>query len=210
MVVVVAVLGACRMGFDDLATETGNVGRDCGVSAALGALGALGSPSVSVYDETLMPGKITQLSGTIDAELSARIQLWDGYGALAGGRAHTGTFQLAGDDTSAATCGVCVYLSRKLGGSNSTSTYTTLLAVGGVVEITQLGATGTDASATITSVDFAELDTNTSALIDGGCMSSIDTASVTAQLRTTTSGVSRGGHGGDGAGSGSGGGDGGD
>ncbi|MBL0217831.1 MAG: hypothetical protein IPQ07_28625 [Myxococcales bacterium] len=192
-------LGGCRMGFDDQTAVA--MGRDCGVVNQLGSLGALTMPSVKVMDETIMTGKIVQLSGTIDSELSVRVQLWDGYGAFAGGKAHAGSFVLEGADTSTATCGVCVYLNRRTGSQSSSTT--TLIGVTGEVVIEALGAIGSDVAVALVGVELAEVDPSAEALIDDGCRSSIDDARLAGTSRSETDGVSRGGHGGDGAGSGS-------
>lgn len=197
--VVVTGLSACRMGFEE-ATEIPMTGRDCGVTAELGSLGQLASPSIKVMNETIMTGKIVQLSASIDSELSLRVQLWDGYGVFAGNAAHEGTFELVGAETSAATCGVCVYLSRHTSGQSSS--YTTLIGVAGSVDVAALGATGTDTAALIDGITFAELDTDTSTLIADGCVSSIADASLGGLSKEENEGVSRGGHGGDGAGTG--------
>jgi len=206
LVGVIAVLGACRLGFDDLSTTAG---RDCGIPQDLGSLGTIAPASAKVFDETEMAGEIVQLTGDIEADLSLRVELWDGYGSFAGGPSRTGTFELSGEETSAATCGVCAYLSLRIPGSGSTnSSYVTLLATGGVVDVTRLGSSGRDVATVVTALEFAEIDTSTSTPVPGGCTAALDDASLQAMAQSEDSGIRRGGHGGDGADTGDG--DGGD
>lgn len=190
------------MGFDEEPTASG---RDCDITSDFGSIGPISTVTARVYDETTMPGKIVQLTGTIDVDLSLRVELWDGYGVFAGGSSHTGTFDLAGDEISAASCGVCVYLSLRTTpvGSDS-STYVTLLATSGIVDVTQLGGAGSDIEASVAGLELAELDTTSSARVEGGCTSVLDDASLNATAQSTDNGITRGGHDGDGA-SGSGG-----
>ncbi len=190
----IVVLGACRLGFDDLSTTAG---RDCGIPADLGSLGAIGPTSAKVFDETAMAGEIVQLTGTIEADLSLRVELWDGYGVFAGGPSRTGTFELSGEETSAATCGICAYL--RLRTSGESSSYVTLLATGGVVDVTRLGSSGRDVATVVTALEFAEIDTSTSTPVPGGCTSALDDASLQALAQSENEGIRRGGHGGDGA-----------
>jgi len=203
-VALIAVLGACRLGFDDLSSTPG---RDCGIPADLGSLGAIGPASAKVFDETAMAGEIVQLTATIDGDLSLRVELWDGYGVFAGGPSRTGTFDLVGEETSAATCGVCAYLRLRTSGSSSSDV--TLLATGGVVDVTRLGSSGRDVATVVTAVEFTEIDTSTSTPVPGGCTVALDDASLQAMAQSENEGIRRGGHGGDGADTG-GGGDGGD
>ena len=70
-VALIAVLGACRLGFDDLPSTPG---RECGIPEDLGSLGAIRPASAKVFDETAMAGEIIQLTGTIEAELTLRVE----------------------------------------------------------------------------------------------------------------------------------------
>jgi len=158
------------------------------------------------YRETLRSGDIYQLSATLPADATARIkiELWDGYGAFAGGTAHTGTFQLGGSDASAATCGVCAYVTR--GSSSETqSDYVALLAVAGTIDVTQLGGVGGTVMANGTNLELAQIDPTTSMAVADGCTTMVEQASLTGTLMASPGGEgTTGGHGGDGASSGDG------
>jgi hypothetical protein len=202
------LLGACRLGFDPVVGQgnsDGGVAR-CSLATDLGDLGAPMPVRASRYRETIKTGDIYQLSATLPADTTARlkIELWDGYGAFAGGIAHTGTFQLGGADASAATCGICAYVTR--GSSESPSSYVALLALAGTIDVTQLAGVGGTVMANATNLELAQIDPATSAPTTDGCTTVVKSASLTGTLMSSQGGVGTiGGHGGDGASTGDGG-----
>ena len=121
-----------------------------------------------------------------------QIELWDKVGAFSGTTVHTGTFPV---DTSPQSCGVCV---RALGDKGLT-TAKEYFATGGMVNVTMVGAAGTEIQATLSNVTFAEVDTNR-AVMSSGCTATL----AGAQLSGTV--VQVGGTGGSGGGGGGGGG----
>jgi hypothetical protein len=202
------LLGACRLGFDPVVGQgnpDGGISR-CSIATSFGDLGAPMPVRANRYAETLRAGEIYQLSASLPVDTTARlkIELWDGYGAFAGGAAHTGTFQLGGADASAATCGVCAYVTR--GSSETPASYVALLAIAGTIDVTQLVGVGGTVMANATDLELAQIDPATSAPVVDGCTTTVTSASLTGTLMASQGGVgTSGGHGGDGASSGDGG-----
>ena len=121
-----------------------------------------------------------------------QIELYDQVGAFAGGPVKTGTFPV---DTNPQSCGVCV---RGLGDKGGTDAME-YFATSGMVNVTMVGAAGTEIQATLSNVTFAEVDTNR-AVMTSGCAATL----AGAQLSGTV--VQVGGTGGSGGGGGGGGG----
>lgn len=183
-------VAACgRMGFDENLEQGARI---CDVGTQLPMPGDYASQTGRIFDETVMAGHIYRVSGRLldDPAIRIRIELWDGYGAFAGATARTGSFAIGGDDASAASCGVCAYVEKS-------SASLTMFAVGGNVEVTELGSS---LAATLEDLELVQIDPATSQVPTDACVHTLTTTTLASTLSTSTEGISDGGHGGDGAG----------
>jgi hypothetical protein len=124
-----------------------------------------------------------------------QLELWDNLGAFKGGVVRAGTFELAGDDASLLSCGVCV---RAIG-DKGTPEEQEYFATSGTVVVTSVGGAGTAFVATISNATFEQLDAVSKKPVAEGCASSL------AEIKVSGTVVAMGGGGG-GGGGGSGGG----
>ena len=113
------------------------------------------------------------------------IQLWDGFGAFAGGQIATGEFAIEGDEANLRSCGVCVSV---LGdavqtGSGQVTAVKQYIATGGTVTIESAGdRAGNDISGnftgSVTGLTLVELAQDKSGnALAGGCETAIESAS---------------------------------
>ena len=119
-----------------------------------------------------------------------QVELWDGYGAFAGGTVKTGSFPV---DTTFGACGVCV---RGLGTEGATSKE--YFATGGTVNVTAVGGNGAPISAMLSNITFAEVDATHKA-VSNGCTASVTSAQLAGtvmQVGGTGTGTGTGGGGG--------------
>jgi hypothetical protein len=118
-------------------------------------------------------------SGAIDADALPdffELDLYEGFGAFAGGAITSGTFTLAGSDLSYQSCGLCVQIYTDLGSDGAPADL--YFATGGTVELASVGTpTGSDVSTgtlagVVTDVTFARWNGSNDVPI-GDCTSSI-------------------------------------
>ena len=127
-----------------------------------------------------------------------QLELWPNLGAFTGGVVQTGTFTIAGNDASLATCGVCV----RAVGDHGDADQTLYFATAGTVEVAAFGSAPSPLTATITNAMFVQVD-STGATIASGCTTSIDHVAVSGtvvDIGNTGSGGGGGGGGGGGTG----------
>lgn len=140
---VAAVDNACGV-----ASDHGNLGM---LTATAGSVAQSGSTTLRThYLDAPTPATATQTTPDV-----LMVELWDDYGAFAGGPARTGTFTLAGNETDYDTCGVCVLLAANVAANVPSKL---LLATAGTVTVTSIGTgTGQTTQATITNATFVEI-----------------------------------------------------
>ena len=139
------------------------VDNACGVATMQGNLGNLtGQAGVANQGTTTQRvhyvGAATPLTATSATPDIVVVELWDNYGAFAGGVARTGTFTISGNETDYDTCGVCLLMFANV--TNGTATKL-LLATSGTVTVTSIGtAAGQTTQATVSNASFVEIVDN--------------------------------------------------
>ncbi|HEU5058133.1 MAG TPA: hypothetical protein VFU21_16490 [Kofleriaceae bacterium] len=184
--------------------DAGDPGADASASClappAIGALGALdGAEAVRSNQSGSMGARKVWRVGAFVDESGDQIlvELWDEFGAFDGGTVTTGTFEIAGAETAVDSCGVCVYLYGDVAGGLPQQSY---LAQSGTVVIEQLLP---EMVGSVGGLTFQELDGEDN-LVEGGCTSSLESASFTAPVECYDGGGGGGGGGGSGGGGGTG------
>ncbi len=106
------------------------------------------------------------------------IQLWAGYGALAGGFAN-GTYPIAGDELQFATCGVCVFINSQR--SDAMTYVDDYFATGGSVTLSSVAGnlTGTFNGLTFEHVTVAQGMTTP---VGDGCVTTVAAGTFTAPI----------------------------
>ena len=106
------------------------------------------------------------------------IQLWAGYGALAGGFAN-GTYPIAGDELQFSTCGVCVFINSQR--SDPQTYIDDYFATGGSVTLSSVtgNLTGTFAGLTFEHVTVAM---GMTAPVGDGCVTAVAAGTFTAAI----------------------------
>jgi hypothetical protein len=105
--------GADPGGKDDDPSGEPSTPVACTADADYGALGAVGTlAEIEADDEDPAVEFITLETDEVgkDADDDFYLELWDDTGVFTGGKVKTGSFQIAGDDTTDADCGACIYL----------------------------------------------------------------------------------------------------
>jgi hypothetical protein len=160
--------------------DAGTVVRACALPETTPATGTL---TATKAQRCNVPGSMGRahwyrLSAVLPGTMSyVQLELWDGIGAFAGGVVRLGTFQIAGAEAAAGTCGVCVRGLGDKGGAAQKEYF----ATGGSVTITALGAAGAPITATLSNVTFGEVDASRKP-VAGGCAATVATATVTGTL----------------------------
>ncbi len=172
--------------------EDGSAGG-CPVDESLGALGPISMAQAQHFAQPAAPGQAQDPAIrylTVGANVSGGaqpfdllyIELWDNFGTFGGGQLAAGDFPIEGSETSAALCGVCVYVlgdAQEVGGSFQFATR--YAATGGSVSIESAGTragndiTGnyTGSATGLTLVEINEQGTP----IAGGCETAVDSVS---------------------------------
>jgi len=161
--------------------DYGNLGPLPGAQAAQanqpGSMGTLEFYTVtSVLDGAALPDAL-------------QIELWDNYGAFAGGPVTTGTFTIAGAETAYDTCGVCVVLYGDADPATG-AVREFYLAESGTVQIESIAG---NLTGSISGVSFRKLDPMTGTPIDDGCASAVGGASFDSMIVITDGGGGGGG-----------------
>jgi hypothetical protein len=151
----------------------GGVGVTCPLPATTPDTGPLAATKAELCNVSGSMGKQHwyKLSATLPGSMSyVEVDLYDQFGAFAGGPVHIGTFPV---DTAFATCGVCVRgLANK--GVAGEKEY---LATAGNVNVTAVGAAGQPISATLSNVTFAEVNASHAA-VSNGCTAAVAGATI--------------------------------
>ncbi len=152
----------------------------CLAPVSVGALGELAGAEAVRSNQSGSMGtrKVWRVGAFVDAEAphdQILVELWDDLGPFAGGAVTTGTFEIAGDDTLVATCGVCVYLYGDVIDATPSQSY---LAQSGTVMIDQLLP---ELIGSVDGLAFREIDGDDQ-VVEDGCASSIDSASFSATV----------------------------
>ncbi len=183
----------------DAGTGTGTTPRMCPLPMTSADAGALTATKTQLCNE---PGSMGtahwyRVAATLPGAPTdyIQIELYDKVGAFSGTTVHAGTFQV---DTNPASCGVCV---RALGDKAAT-TAKEYFATSGMVNVTTVGAAGTQFQATLSNVTFAELDA-TRKVMTNGCMATLAGAQLSGSI-VQVGGTAGGGGGGGGSGGGGG------
>lgn len=100
--------------------------NDCGVPESQGDLGTLvangdARSQGGTTDFVFTLASYTPASADTPSPDAVYVELWDNYGVFAGRHATPGTYEITGEETSYATCGVCVFTLADLDGSGTAS-----------------------------------------------------------------------------------------
>jgi hypothetical protein len=133
----------------------------CGIASDQGNLGTLTGTAGSQPQASGSTQRVSWVSAATPTTATTAapdfvvVELWDNYGAFAGGAARTGTFTISGAETDYDTCGVCVVMAANV--TNNTPTKL-LLATAGTVTVTSIGtAAGQMTQATVSNASFVEI-----------------------------------------------------
>jgi hypothetical protein len=154
----------------------------CSTPAELGATGSL--PVVDSFEHNQPGSRGAHQVYVMTAKLEnsepsdiLRLELWDDFGAFAGGDAEPGVFYIDGPETDLGTCGVC--LTVRVDDDPLFGTNELYIAVSGTVVVDELGDRY---SGTISDILFAEIDPETEDVMPGGCTTELRSASFSAPL----------------------------
>ncbi|MGC4116555.1 MAG: PPC domain-containing protein [Myxococcales bacterium] len=163
----------------------------CIGSNPTGCLASATYGTVSIQDEAFLgeqdpdPSQFQSVMGPLPASDGTadflRVELYAGAGVFSGGFA-PGTYQLTGDETNYATCGLCVRILADVDDSTG-DVGAFYMATGGTVELTAVGAAGFTAK--LTNVTFVHVDIDSqynSTPNPDGCASSMAHADVVATI----------------------------
>jgi hypothetical protein len=135
--------------------------------------GALGEPLAQRGDQgEKLPANVYSVGGLLDASESPdvlQIELWDNYGAFAGGAVTPGTYTLAGAELTIESCGVCVSLFADIASETGRGYF----ATGGTVTIDSLSP---NLKGSVANLTLVEWDVNTDAPVANGCSTAIPAA----------------------------------
>jgi hypothetical protein len=162
----------------------------CGVASDHGDLGSLMGQAGSVLQDATTTNRIhyisapTPLTAAQAAPDIIVVELWDTFGAFAGGVARTGTFQIAGAETDYDTCGLCVLMLANY--ANDTPAKL-LLATSGTVTVTSIGTgAGQTTQVGVSNASFVEItsvpDMGYQPVASSNCPSPISKAALSATL----------------------------
>jgi hypothetical protein len=134
----------------------------CGVASTLGDLGTLAATAqIQAQGQTAL--RVYSLAAPTPATAQAAapdvvyIELWDNYGVFANGAAQPGTYVIAGDELSYATCGVCVFALADF--QPMANPLRILQATAGTVTVHAVGtAPGAPLAVEVQGVQFQEVD----------------------------------------------------
>ncbi len=184
------------------APDAGPAAATCAVPDTMGTM-TLVNPVAQQSNQPGSQGALHILSLVADLDTAAtpdklNLQFWDGAGVFTGA-VTTGTFTIAGPETSLETCGACVaVLGNFTSGVGAEMFYA---ASSGTVTLTSVT---TNLTGSVSTIHLKQIDGTTGALIPGGCETDLAGATFNAPI-TIVDGTG----GGDGSGGGGGGGGGG-
>jgi hypothetical protein len=147
----------------------------CGVAATQGDVGSL-----VAFAAVANQGDTDRLVYSLAAPTPATageaapdvlyLELWDGYGAFRDGSVQPGTYMIAGEETSYATCGVCVFTLADLVSDNGPARI--LQATAGIAIVHAVGAApGATVAVEVQDVVFQEVDAQEFQPVGSSCPS---------------------------------------
>jgi hypothetical protein len=161
-------------------------GGGCTAAASYSGIGSGQSaenfPAGSNSGHTILYGALLNADTTPDA---VQLELYQGFGAFGSGDIKNGTYQITGEETNYATCGVCVRIFTDIvsdgsGGASSTDDY---FATGGTVTLTSVSGntfSGTLSNVAMTHVTIDPQTFNSTPV--GDCNSNIANATMNTPL----------------------------
>lgn len=168
------------------ADSGGDVG--CLAPTSSGDLGALAGVTATQENQPGSQGarQIYKIDGPLAAagDTVLHVELYDDRGAFSGGAATAGTYDITGAETSADTCGVCVYLYAGIDSSTGMPGQV-YMAQGGSFTLDALRPT---TSGSVAGLSFVEIDPGTMQPVASGCTSSLSSADYSATLQCLDNG----------------------
>ncbi len=174
--------------------DAGGAQASCAVDDDYGDLGPLPGAQAEQANQPGSMGtlKVYRMTAVLDGAAmpdALQVELWDNYGAFAGGAVTAGTFTIAGAETEYDTCGVCVVLYGDVDPATG-AVGEFYLAESGTVQIDSIAGTLTGS---ISGVSFRKLDPMTGTPIADGCASAMGGASFSSMIVVTDGGGGGGG-----------------
>ena len=169
-------IGGCSSGDDDGGGGGGgggtggpDAGAACAIADALGPAGELGEVEAERHNA---PGSMgTSKVYSLTARLTEGepgdfllVELWDGFGAFSRGTVTAGSYEIAGADTSADSCGACAYVMADVDPATDEPGQAFLAQSGTLVIETILP----DLSGSLDGLEFREIDVESGDVVADG------------------------------------------
>jgi len=199
-----AIVGGCSSGDDGGGDGDGgpDAGAACAIADALGPAGQLAEVEAERHNApgSMGASKVYSLSARLTEGEPGDflvVDLWDGFGAFSGGPVAAGTYPIAGADTSADSCGACVYVMADVDPATDEPGQAFVARSGTLV----IDAVLPDLTGSLAGLEFQEIDVDSGELVADGCSTALESATYGAPV-VCFGGGDGGGGGGGGAGGG--------